>query len=70
MGWKVVEVEDGPKALTDGELIGIRVILASFMGEPEDERNVYFRAYEKLNDAAEKALKNEWGLPDFLTRET
>lgn len=53
-----MEVEDSPNDLTDGELIGIRVILSEEMGHPYDERNVYYRAYKKLNDAAEKALEN------------
>lgn len=61
MGWKLVEVPDDDSALTDAELIGIRVILAHSMGEPQDERNVYFRAYEKMNEAAEKALKERIG---------
>jgi hypothetical protein len=63
MSWKLVEVEDDTEdTLTDGELIGIRVILSSYMGEPEDDRNVYFRAYAALETATRKALKNEENL--------
>jgi hypothetical protein len=59
-GWKLVPAS-GDDCLTDGELIGIHVLLNDHCGEPLDHRNVYFRAWGKIMPAVEVALKREGG---------
>jgi hypothetical protein len=62
MAWRLIEIPDDtaqPTDLTDGELIGVRVILAQYMGEGGPQVNVYARAYSKLGDAAEIALNHD-----------
>lgn len=55
--WRIVEVEDGTNAdLTDGELIGISVLLTHQNVGPHDDLNVYWRARQKIQPAVETAL--------------
>lgn len=58
--WRIVEVAPGDKRpeedLTDSELVGISVLLTHQCGEPRTERNVYWRARQKIQYAVEVAL--------------
>ena len=60
MAWKIIEVDDTIDSdLTDGEFIGISVLLINSCGDPYDENNVYFRAWEKMQDQIQVALGND-----------
>lgn len=62
--WRIVSIDEGedecwrltPETdLTSSELVGISVMLAHHCGGPYDESNVYFRAYQKIQEAVAKA---------------
>lgn len=63
MAWRIIEVAENEATdadLTDGELIGISVLLTHESGEPRDVKyNVYWRAREKIQPAVEKAMGNQ-----------
>ena len=51
MAWRITEIPDSEATeddLTDGELVGVSIILTQNMGEPYDNINVYYRAWEKI----------------------
>jgi hypothetical protein len=56
--WRIVAVTEAFEAtdLTDGELIGISVLLTHRAGEPHTDRNVYWRARQKIQPQVEQAL--------------
>ena len=57
MAWRVIEVPDGESGdLTSAELIGVSVMLAQHMGEPHNEYNVFYRAWEKLQPQVSAAV--------------
>lgn len=57
MAWRITETPDGenPQDLTDSEMIGVVVLVRENMREPYDQRNVYYRAWEKLRALAAQA---------------
>lgn len=59
MAWRLVEVPDGEQSndLTDGELIGISVLLTHECGSPRDDFNVYWRARNKIQPQVEVAMR-------------
>lgn len=61
MAWRLIEVSDvchQENDLTDAELLGLSILVGHSMGQP-DEDNVYYRAWRKLQDAAETVLSKE-----------
>jgi hypothetical protein len=62
MAWRIIEIPDEnarPTDLTNGELIGVSVLLTHHAGEPRNEVNVYWRAREKLQENVERAIEHE-----------
>lgn len=58
MAWRLIEAPEGEREddLTSGELIGVSIMMAQHMGEPHNELNVYYRAWEKLQPQVSKAM--------------
>ena len=58
--WRIVETTDERKEsdLTSSELVGISVMLTSYMGEPHGEYNVYYRARMKIQPQVREALND------------
>lgn len=64
MAWRLVEIPDAESTgedLSDGELIGVSIALAHHCSPVE--RDVYRRAYRKLQPAVNKAIGAEWADP-------
>lgn len=60
MAWRLIEVPDNeqPDDLTNGELIGVSILLAQGMAQPHNDNNVYYRAWEKIQPQVEQALES------------
>lgn len=58
MAWRLIEVPDGesPDDLTSSELVGVSIMLAQGMGEPHNDLNVYYRAWQKLQPQVSQAI--------------
>ena len=60
MAWRISEIPDSEAKESDidnSELIGISILLREYSGEPRDpEKNVYWRAYEKIQPQVEAAV--------------
>lgn len=72
MGWKIVEVEeeDGSDVLTDGELVGISILVGRHEEDVEGKHpahmdaddlrlNVYARAWTKIQSAVNVAIERD-----------
>ena len=62
MAWRLVEVPDSEaraEDLSNEELVSIRIMLAQHMGEPLNDMNVYYRAWEKLRSMVHVAMDAE-----------
>jgi hypothetical protein len=67
MAWRLVQIPDEEAVkgdfegdLTNGELIGISILLTHNAGEPYDDYNVYWRAREKIQPQVEKAFEAQF----------
>lgn len=59
MAWRLVEIPDSEaqaEDLSNEELVGISIMLAQHMGEPLNDMNVYYRAWEKLRPLAAQLM--------------
>ena len=64
MAWRLIEVSEDVAQetdLSDGELLGISILLTHESGEPRDERNVYWRARQKIQPQVTAALERDIG---------
>lgn len=62
MAWRLTEVPDSEaqaEGLSNGELVSISIMLAQHMGEPLNDMNVYYRAWEKLQPMVHVAMDAE-----------
>jgi hypothetical protein len=59
--WKLIEVaDDDPEAMwTDAELIGVSILLTQHSPHPHNDRNVYWRAREKVQSAVTRAIDRD-----------
>ena len=60
MAWRIVEIPDtatNTSDLTNAELVGVSILLNFNCGDPRDESNVYWRAFEKLAPYTEVACE-------------
>jgi hypothetical protein len=57
--WKIVETSgDDADALTSTELVGLSILVGNHCGLPHDGGNVYFRAWDKIQDVVEIAIED------------
>jgi hypothetical protein len=55
MGWILKKAGKRNKAaLTDEEIRAVEILVRCRMGEPQDQTNVYFRAWQKIIEATEE----------------
>lgn len=59
--WRIIEVMDHVQDtdLTDDELVGVSIILGHYSGEPRDDKNVYWRARQKIQPQVQVALVSD-----------
>lgn len=65
MAWRLIEIDDSEAVetdLTDGELLGVSIMI-THNTSPEDrtDRDVYWRARQKIRQHVDKALTNKEG---------
>lgn len=59
MNWKIVPAKrKGPNTLTSSELVGMSILLINHCDEPNDDMNVYWRAWTKIQSAVAQAMRD------------